>query len=158
MRKLSVYLDTSVISYLQQEDAPDRMNDTLLLWEDIKAGKYSIFISDVTIAEIYDCSEPKRSFMFSQLNDIEYISILENDESKRISNLYLGIGGLPPKSKDDATHIAIATVNNCDIILSWNFKHIVNYRAMTAVRTINAKEHYKIVDIMSPSSLIEREE
>ena len=62
-KKVKIYLDTSVISHLQASDAPERMTDTLRLWEDLKAGIYEVVISDVTIDEINDCSEPKRSFM-----------------------------------------------------------------------------------------------
>ena len=51
MRKLKVYLDTSVISYLSQEDAPERMKDTLELWKDFVNGKYDIYLSQVTLDE-----------------------------------------------------------------------------------------------------------
>ena len=60
MRKLKVYLDTSVISYLQQEDAPERMKDTLALWKEFENQKYDIYLSQVTIDEVGKCSEPKR--------------------------------------------------------------------------------------------------
>ena len=51
-------------------------------------------------------------------------------------------------------HIAIASVNDCDIILSWNFKHIVNLRAMTAAENVNFKNRYKNIRILSPSMLL----
>lgn len=157
MKKLKIYLDTSVISYLKQEDTPEKMEDTQLLWKDIKADKYNILVSDVTFTEIDNCSEPKRTFMRECLAEIKYMYVLKNDESQRLSDLYFKFGGLPPKSKDDALHIAIATINDCDIILSWNFKHIVNLRAMTTVEAVNIKESYKLLRILSPSSLLEKE-
>jgi predicted nucleic acid-binding protein len=52
MKKLRVYLDTSVISHLQHEDAPEKITNTLKLWEEIKSGKYTMVISDVTLDEI----------------------------------------------------------------------------------------------------------
>ena len=52
MRKLKVYLDTSVISYLSQEDTPERMKDTLELWKDFANGKYDVYLSQVTLEEI----------------------------------------------------------------------------------------------------------
>jgi hypothetical protein len=55
-------------------------------------------------------------------------------------------------------HIAIATVNKCDVILSWNFKHIVNFRAMTAVDAVNLREGYSLIRILSPSMMLEGEE
>ena len=158
MKKLKIYLDTSVISHLDAPDAPEKMNDTLKLWEDIKAAMYEVYISDLTIYELDRCPEPKRTQMLSALLDIEYTEIHQDEKSKQLSQLYFEVGGLPPKSKEDAAHIAIASVNDCDIILSWNFKHIVNLRAMTAVEDVNIKKRYKSIRILSPSMLLIEEE
>ncbi len=57
MRKLKVYLDTSVISHLLQEDVPEKMADTRKLWEMFKAGKYDVYLSTVTLRELQKCSE-----------------------------------------------------------------------------------------------------
>ena len=52
MKKLKLYLDTSVISHLDQQDAQEKMQDTQLLWEEIKIGLYDVAISDIVFAEI----------------------------------------------------------------------------------------------------------
>lgn len=60
MQKLKVYLDTSVISHLMQEDAPEKMADTLLLWEMFRNGEYDVYLSTVTLKEIaYENSQTK---------------------------------------------------------------------------------------------------
>jgi hypothetical protein len=130
------------------------MSDTLTLWGDIMADMYDIVISDLTFVEIDDCAEPKRSFMRQCAAEINFENVLRDDETERLSALYFERGGLPPKSKDDALHIAIATVHNCDIILSWNFRHIVNLRAITAVEAVNIQEGYRVLRIMAPSMLL----
>jgi hypothetical protein len=158
MAKYKIYLDTSVISHLDAPDTPEKMNDTLELWKDIKAARYEVCISDLTIVEIDRCPEPKRTAMLSSLIDIEYTEIQQDERAKQLSQLYFEVGGLPPKSKEDAAHIAIASVNDCDIILSWNFKHIVNLRAMTAVEDVNIRKRYKNIRILSPSMLLGQEE
>ena len=58
MEKLKVYLDTSVISHLMQEDVPEKMADTLKLWDMFKDGKYDVYLSTVTLEEVSDCPEP----------------------------------------------------------------------------------------------------
>ena len=58
MENLKVYLDTSVISHLLQEDVPEKMADTRKLWEKFKAGQYDVYLSTVTLEEISDCKEP----------------------------------------------------------------------------------------------------
>jgi hypothetical protein len=154
MKVYKIYLDTSVISHLDAPDTPEKMNDTLKLWADIKAGLYEAHISDLTIAEIDRCPEPKRTIMLSALLEIEYTEIQQDERAKQLSQLYFEVGGLPPKSREDAAHIAIASVYDCDIILSWNFKHIVNIRAMTAVEDVNVKKRYKNIRILSPTMLL----
>ena len=64
MNKIKIYLDTSVISNLEAEDTPKKMQDTLQFWQELKKGKYIVTISDLTIAELTKCPEPKRSLFF----------------------------------------------------------------------------------------------
>jgi predicted nucleic acid-binding protein len=158
MRKLKLYLDTSVINYLDASDAPEKMADTKRLWTIIKLGRFDIVISDATIDELEGCAEPKRSFMYEQLAKIDYSRIGSSEEAHALANLYTEIGGLPPKSRVDALHLAIASVTGCQAILSWNFKHIVNLRAMNAVEAVNIREGYYPLKILSPTMLLESED
>ena len=64
MSRLRVYLDTSVISHLLQEDVPEKMADTRQLWEMFRAGKYDVYLSTVTLEEVDACPEPKRNSLF----------------------------------------------------------------------------------------------
>ena len=157
MRKLKVYLDTSVISYLSQEDAPERMKDTLELWKDFVNGKYDIYLSQVTLDEIEKCSEPKRNVLYDYLSDIEYIKLEINAETLELAQKIIDMGILTPKSYDDCQHIAAAVVNACDCIISWNFKHIVNIKTIRGIRAITNLEGYKGIDIINPSVLLESE-
>jgi len=158
MKKLKIYLDTSVISHLDAQDTPDKMNETRKLWDDIKTGKYRVMVSDIAIDELERCKEPKLSYLRSLLSEIQYTDIDRIPEAERLCKLYCEVGGLPPKSRLDAMHIAMATVYECNVILSWNFKHIVNFRAMTAVDSVNLKEGYAPIRILSPTMLLESED
>ena len=60
MNKMKIYLDTSVISYLDQQDAPEKMKETQEVWEIFQKGQYDIYISDVVVYEINQCSKEKR--------------------------------------------------------------------------------------------------
>jgi predicted nucleic acid-binding protein len=165
MKKLKVYLDTSVISHLDAQDMPLHMKDTLKLWEDfiddkydiVIDDKYDIVISDLVMTEISHCPEPKRTFLYSKLAKVKYEEVKQNITSEVLAKLYSKEGGLPPSSVNDAKHIAIATISSCNIIVSWNFNHIVNLRAMTAVDSVNLKEGYHLLRILSPSMLINQE-
>ena len=159
MRKPKIYLDTSVISHLEQEDAPDKMADTLKLWEDFKQNKYDVYVSGVTIIEVDSCRESKRSNMFKHLYDIPFMELDETETARELAREYINLGILTQKSYDDCLHIAIATINGIDIITSWNFKHMVKYKTIEGIRKANAENgYYKIIDIIQPSLLLEMEE
>ena len=153
-RKLKVYLDTSVISHLMQEDAPEKMADTLALWTQFEAGKYDICLSQLTLDEVGECHEPKRTMLYEYLSKIAYTKLEITDEVLRFANHIVGMGILTPKSIDDCQHIATAVVHGCDCIISWNFKHIVNIKTIKGVRAITHLESYKDIDIMNPSVLL----
>lgn len=105
-RKLKVYLDTSVISYLQQEDAPERMKDTLALWAQFEVGKYDICLSQVTLDEVGECREPKRTVLYEYLSRISYTKLEITDEVLKVANQIIDMGILTKKSIDDCQHIA----------------------------------------------------
>ena len=72
MRKMKIYLDTSLISHLSAEDTPEKMNDTLLFWKEIVIGKYDVHISNVVLDEISECPEPKQSILLEYLGQVDY--------------------------------------------------------------------------------------
>ena len=154
MKCLRIYLDTSVISHLDAPDVPDKQDDTRKLWDEIQAGKYTAFISPMVVLEMDDCSEPKWSVLTKQLQAINYTLLQETDEVIELATRYLDAGVLQRKSFDDCQHIAYACVNNCDMIVSWNFKHMVNIRTISGVKSVNALAGYKEMPIYTPTMLI----
>ena len=157
--KIRVYLDTSIISYLDQQDAPDRMKETQEIWEILKSNKYQVIISDLVFREIGECNDKKRKTLLSYLKEIDYEEYEVSIEVDELAKAIVDEGILTPKSLDDATHIAIAILSNANMILSWNFKHLVNYNTINGIRQICFKKHLnKIIDICSPYVLLENEE
>ena len=136
MNKLKVYLDTSVISHLMQEDVPEKMSETLKLWDMFKDGKYDVYLSTVTLQEIDNCPEPKRTELFKHLGEIDYTPIEITEDMSEVAQQLVDMGILTQKSYDDCQHIASAVIYGCDCIISWNFKHIVNIKTIRGVRAI----------------------
>ena len=158
MHKQKIYLDTSVISHLQAEDTPEKMQDTLKFWDEIKKGKYEVVISDVTFSELAKCNEPKKTVLLHSLSQIDFLMVEENKESLEVSERYIEYGVLNQKSFDDCRHMAIATVFNCDLIVSWNFKHFVNIKTMTKLQAVNKLLGFREVLILPPVMMLEGEE
>lgn len=153
-----IYLDTSIISHLDAPDAPDKMRDTLKLWDYINDGKYAIVLSNVTIDEINECAEPKRTYMLNLIKKVKYSYIDENEQCKILVNEYLKYGVLSEKSINDLRHVSLAVILNCDYILSWNFKHLVNIRTIDKIQGINKLIGYKDINIIPPTMLIEEDD
>jgi predicted nucleic acid-binding protein len=147
MKKLKIYLDTSVISHLDAADAPDKEADTRRLWEEIKAGVFEVFISPVVMEELNDCYEPKLSGLLTQLRLIRYTTLDETDEVLDLAWKYIDAGILRKKSINDCRHVAYACVSGCDMVVSWNFKHLVNIKTVNGVKGVNALAGYREMPI-----------
>ena len=155
MRKKKIYLDTSVISHLDAEDAPEKMETTLKLWDILQNDdEYETYISYLAYEEIDACSEPKRTFMINKLNQIHYKELSKNKDIESLVNAYVDNSILSEKSIDDLTHIAIAVLNDVDYILSWNFKHFVNVKTIKEINLVNSSLNYKIVEIIPPFMIV----
>ncbi len=157
MKKLKIYLDTSVISYLFAEDVTDKMEDINKFWKNLSHLKYNVCISSTTVEELHKYSEPKRNMMMEKLKEIHFETLMQTDEVKELALEYIKNEVLTQKSFDDCIHIAFAVVNNCDIIVSWNFKHLVNFKTINKVKIINAINNYREISIISPTMILEEE-
>ena len=158
MNKMKIYLDTSVISYLDQQDAPERMKETQEIWELFKRGQYEIYISDVVVYEINKCGMGKREVLLDYLDQIEYTIIETDEDTVELAEKFIDLGFLKQKSYDDCRHIAAAILAGCDFIISWNFKHIVNVKTIRGIKAITTYEGYKDLMIYPPSALLEEED
>lgn len=157
MKKLKIYLDTSVISHLQADDVPEKMAVTHEFWDDLRDGQYEVYISDVTKAEIADCPEPKKIMLDNHLRELSYQTIELTEEITELAQRYLTQGVLPPKCMDDSIHVAAATVVGCNAIVSWNFKHMLKLRAFIGVNGVNRMLGYGEIALISPYELLEED-
>jgi hypothetical protein len=131
------------------------MNDTLLFWEELKTGKYEVTVSDLTLLEIRQSPESKQASMFNYLGEIDYAVLHENKEINVLADEYVENGVLSRKNRGDCVHIAFATLSECDVIVSWNFKHMVRLKTIQGVRIVNAKNGYfKPIEIVQPTMII----
>ena len=157
MRIPRIYLETSVFNFVFADDAPDKKADTLKLFEEIKQGKYQAFTSNYVIDELDRTQEPKRSNMNNLIKRYDIKVLLGNAETERLADIYVAEKIIPAKYADDALHIATASVLGLDVIVSWNFKHIVKLKTIRMTESINLKEGYRRILINSPTEVIDYE-
>ena len=158
MNKLKLFIDTSVISHLDALDAPEKMQDTHRLWDEIKTGLYDILISDIVIDEIICCPQPKLDKLLGYLAEIEYKRIDSNNEIEEIASQIIKLKILKEKSRDDCMHIGAAIAGKCDYLVSWNFKHMVNVKTIKGARAVTNLLGYNSIDIVQPTMLVEKGE
>jgi hypothetical protein len=80
------------------------------------------------------------------------------DEAITLAEKYISEGALTNKSYNDALHIALATINNADVLASWNFKHIVNLDRIRLYNSINFRQGYRMIEIRTPREILKPKE
>lgn len=155
MKKLKIYLDTSVISHLQAEDVLEKMSITSDLWKQIQTGRYKACISQMVLQELSNCYEDKRQYLLEKIADIDFEFYEITDEVNELAQKYIQAGAFTDKHLEDALHVACASVNTCNAVVSWNFKHIVKLTAMLLVNGVNRQEGYMELEIVSPEVIVE---
>jgi predicted nucleic acid-binding protein len=151
LKSLKVYLDTSVPNGYYDDKNLERQRVTKEFWPKLK--EYQVFISDVVIDEIKATGEEERKQGLLKLVG-EFVSLSsETIEIKALAEEYVTRGIIPAKHIKDAIHIAVASVNSLDILVSWNFEHIVKLKTKREVNVINVLFGYKQIEIIDPAML-----
>lgn len=153
MKKLKLYLDTSIINFAFADDAPKQKEVTLKLFDEL--NRYKGYISEIVLGEINRASDIKKRRLFNFISKYDLEELMFNESAKILADKYIEAGVIPRKYQEDAFHIAIASVNDLDAIISWNFKHIVKLKTRREVVGINLYMGYKEIDIYSPWEVIE---
>ncbi len=154
MHKLRVYVDTSVIGgvFDEQFSVSSRR-----FFEEVKQGRYAVLISAITYGEMVTAPDRVRQ-MFESLpvDAVEEISI--DSEVRELAAAYVAANILGPKMENDALHVAAATVARADMILSWNFRHMVNFNRILKFNGVNMLNGYSQISIHSPLELANDDE
>ena len=158
MKILRIYLETTVFNFKFAEDSPDKKEDVNKLFYEIGQGKYIPYTSDYVLQELLKAEEPKRTKMVDLIGQYD-ITFLDADENAEIlADKYVFENIIPKKYKTDGIHIAMATIYDLDIIVSYNFHHIVKLKTIIGTESINLREGYKKIGIYSPTEVIEDDE
>lgn len=150
-KKLKIYLDTSVPNAYFDDKNPFRKEITREFWNKLK--DYEVFVSDVVIKEIEDIGNTtKRKDLLGLISEFRKLSSDEK-EIKALAEEYIVRGVIPLKHIEDAIHIAVASFNYMDVLISWNFEHIVKLKTKREVNVINVLLGYNQLEIIEPSMI-----
>ncbi len=144
--KQKLYIDTSVFGGYFDEEFSEH---TIPLFNRIKNGEFVLLYSTVTQEELENAPEKVKDFVKSL--KAEFTEFLETtDEVVDLATAYIAEKVIGQTSYADCLHIALATINRADFLVSWNFKHIVNIERISGYNSINIKNGYKQLEIRSP--------
>lgn len=154
MKISRIYLDTSVIGGCHDIEFAAWSNGLI---KDFRLKNYLPVLSQLTFDEISKAPQPVQDTL-TVLMDYEPEVLEITEDALELSDKYLGRKILTPKFRDDALHIALASLANVDVLVSWNFRHIVHYDKIRLFNAVNIENGLKSIDIYSPREVANYEE
>ncbi|HEV7668558.1 MAG TPA: type II toxin-antitoxin system VapC family toxin [Thermoanaerobaculia bacterium] len=146
MRVLRVYVDTSVIGGCFDAEFSPWSNR---LFEDFQSKRFVPVVSSIVATEIESAPEAVRAKLDEIIGlGVDFLEVTE--EVVALADVYAAHGAVPTKFRNDLLHIALATVANVDVLVSWNFKHIVRLEKIRIFNAVNLELGYKPLQIHSP--------
>lgn len=147
------YFDTSVFGGVFDVEFE---KETTLLFEKVFLGQIICVYPNLTESELSNAPEQVKDF-FQNLKD-EHIEVASvTPEGLQLAQSYIAENVVGQTSLDDCIHIATSTLNKVDVLVSWNFKHIVNVYRIRGYNSVNLRLGYSTLDIHSPKEIVGNE-
>jgi hypothetical protein len=150
MKKPRIYIDTSVVGGCLDERFSESSH---ALMDRARASLAVLLVSDVLIDELGGAPDEVAAIL-ADLPPIAIESVHTTDEALQLQDAYLAAGVVDKNAHFDALHVALATIARADLIVSWNFRHIVHYDRIRAFNAVNLREGYGVVTIHSPREVV----
>lgn len=144
--KARIYADTSVLGGCEDDEfrEPSRR-----LLEAFQRGDLMLVLSELTVRELEGVPEAVKVALGSVPDEhIEALAL--SQEADELASAYIRDGAIGARMQADALHIALATVARVDVLVSWNFRHIVNLKRIHAYNAVNLKRGYPLLEIRTP--------
>ena len=155
--KPRVYVETTVVSYLVARPSYDvmiasRQQATQQLWTEY-ADRFEFMISDIVLNEVSRGDIIAAQHRLEMLAGLPVLDV--SSESIMLEESLIDVGAVPQRSRPDAQHIAIATVNSIEYLISWNYKHIVNETKRNLINDVCHAAGFQPTTLCTPIELIE---
>ncbi|PWU17368.1 MAG: DNA-binding protein [Verrucomicrobia bacterium] len=155
--KASVYLETSVVSYLTARVSRDVVmaghQASTVEWWDNHRRKFDLLISRLVLDE---ASEGDPEAVKRRLKILKPLRLLQiKKEAAGLAKALVHDGGFPQNAEDDAMHVALATTHGMDFLLTWNFTHIANAATEATVRQTCEEQGFHLPVICTPDELMQ---
>lgn len=149
-KPLRVYADTSVFGGCFDDEFK---TESVRFFDEVRQGQFVLVVSNVTLDELELAPESVRGVL-AGLPSLQVEIVSTSPESDDLRDAYLEAAVVGPSSSNDAAHIAVATVSNVDMVVSWNFKHIVHFEKIGGYEGVNSLRGYRSPRIYSPREVV----
>jgi predicted nucleic acid-binding protein len=147
--KQRIYIDTSVVGgYFDDEFSAD----TIPFFERVKNGEIIMIVSDILEAELLRAPDFVKKLL-ATMPELQTEKVRLSPEAIELADKYIEAKVVGKTSRADCQHIAIATLCNADVLVSWNFKHIVNLDRIRGYNGINYQNGHKMIEIRTPKEI-----
>jgi predicted nucleic acid-binding protein len=148
---MRIYVDTSVVGGFYDKEFDEATKE---LFKKVEKGEIILVVSELLDAELLRAPEHVRNHLdkYSK-KQIQRVELTE--EAKILADRYIAEQVVGATSKADCQHIAMATINKVDVLVSWNFKHIVNLKRIRGYNSVNLKLNYTMLEIRTPKEILE---
>lgn len=151
MKRLQLYLETSVWNFYFADDAPEKRESTIQFFQLIQQDMYDIFISQVVLDEIQHASPAKQSVLYQLIQRYQPEELMLNDDVLLLAERYIQEQALPARATEDAKHVAVATYYGMDAVISWNLKHLANLNRRRLIQGVNITEGFSMpLELLTP--------
>ena len=150
---MRVYVDTSVVGAMFD---PEFERRTEPFWNAVADGQIQIIASDILEEELKNAPERVQEF-FHRLPKAQIERVSATEDSDKLARQYIVAGVVGKTSFDDCRHIALATLVRADVLVSLNFKHIVNLKRIHGYNGVNLLHGYPAIEIRTPDEVIHDE-
>ncbi len=156
MRKLQLYLDSSILGWSLNRGNPSRFAEVNLLLQQIADGKFIGAYSWVSEQEIEAAPEHIVERLWQKVKEakLKRISVGLKRQAEELAQTYCDKEIVPSDFKEDALHIAVATLWKADALVSYNFQHIVSLNVMVAVNEVNRVLNLNEIFLCQPQEVI----
>ena len=154
MKRLYVYVDASVIGGCEDKEFAQ---SSLTLWQLFIDGVYIQVLSEHTLRELSGAPENVRTRLLD-VPEAHQIILADTPEADALAEAYLAHGIVGPGSRSDALHVALASTARVDVMVSWNFRHIVNLGRIRLFNAVNMEQGYGWIEIRTPREVLSNEE
>jgi hypothetical protein len=154
--KRRVYLETTIASYLTARRSRDLVirahQEITIEWWAQHRQRFEIFISDLVLRE---AARGDRDAAAKRLEELAGIAVLEmSEDARELAREFVNRGLIPQKAVEDAFHVAIATAQGMEFLLTWNCRHIANAEIIERLQSVCEELGYEMPTLCTPEQLM----